>query len=214
MARGRFITLEGGEGAGKSTQIRRLAARLQASGIKVLLTREPGGSEGAEEIRGLLVTGEPGRWTAMTEALLVTAARADHVARTVLPALERGEWVISDRFYDSTIAYQGYAHGLGAQKMEDLQRLALGDMAPDLTLILDLPVEMGLARAGHREGQVQGGEDRFERMPKSFHEALADGFRQIAVTHKDRCTLIDATGDADAVEAAIWAAAQARLGLN
>ncbi|WCL52871.1 dTMP kinase [Gimibacter soli] len=214
MTRGRFITLEGGEGAGKSTQIRRLAARLQASGLKVLLTREPGGSPGAEEIRSLLVTGEPGRWTPMTEALLVTAARADHVARTVIPALERGDWVISDRFYDSTIAYQGYAHGLGAEKMEDLQRLALGDLAPDLTLILDLPVDVGLARAGYREGQVKGGEDRFERMPKSFHEALADGFRQIAETHKDRCALIDAAGDADAVEAAIWAVAQARLGLG
>ncbi len=147
MAGAKFITFEGGEGAGKSTQIELLAAALARAGISVRTTREPGGSPGAEEIRRLLVTGPPNRWDAMTEALLHFAARRDHLRGVVLPDLEAGHWVLSDRFADSTMAYQGYGHGLGRGAIEALHALVVGDFAPDLTLILDLPVDLGLERA-------------------------------------------------------------------
>jgi dTMP kinase len=192
---GRFITLEGGEGAGKSTQIRRLAAWLQESRHPdVVVTREPGGSPGAEAIRELLVTGETDRWDAQTEALLHFAARRDHVERTIGPALDRGAWVVCDRFADSTRAYQGIVQGAGLDLIESLYRLAIGDLKPDLTLILDLPVEIGLARAAER-----GGSDRYERMGKGFHEALRDAFLEIAEQDKARCRVIDATGDEETV---------------
>ncbi|NYZ12070.1 dTMP kinase [Azospirillum sp. RWY-5-1] len=199
MTRGRFVTLEGGEGAGKSTQLRRLAETLEARGIDPVTTREPGGSPGAEEIRRLLVDGEPGRWGAMTEALLHTAARRDHLERTVWPALDAGQWVLCDRFYDSTMAYQGYGLGLGRETIGSLQRLALGDFAPDLTVILDLPVEEGLARAASRPGA----EDRYERMDRAFHERLRAGFLDIAAREPGRCVVVDARGTEDAVQAAV-----------
>ena len=210
MTRGRFITLEGGEGAGKSTQIRLLADALTACGKNVVVTREPGGSKGAEEIRALLVSGETGRWGPVTEALLHTAARRDHLERTVWPALDAGSWVICDRFFDSTMAYQGYGLGLGRDLIGALQITALGDFRPDLTLILDLPVEAGLARANAR----RGGEDRYERMDLDFHRRLRDGFLDIARREPDRCAVIDAAHPVEAVQAAILDAVTRRLGVT
>ncbi|MEE8445281.1 MAG: dTMP kinase [Alphaproteobacteria bacterium] len=204
---GRFITLEGGEGGGKSTQARLLADFLGAHVGEVVATREPGGSPGAEQIRTLLVDGDPRRWDAMTEALLHVAARRDHLVNTILPALARGAWVISDRFADSTMAYQGYGHGLDRRAIAELYRLCAGTLAPDLTLILDLPVETGLARAAGR----QGGEDRYERMDRDFHRRLRDGFLEIASREPERCVVIDASGDVDSVHAAIADAVRQRL---
>lgn len=213
-ARGRFITLEGGEGAGKSTQARRLAAALAALGVDVVLTREPGGSAGAEEIRALLVNGEPGRWSPTAEALLMTAARRDHLERTVWPALAAGRWVVCDRFADSTMVYQGYGPALrdlngGLAALAGLTRFALGDFAPDLTLVFDLPVETGLARAQSRGT----GEDRFERMGLDFHRRLRDGFLAIAAAEPERCAVIDAAQETEAVTAAVLAVLRARLPL-
>lgn len=208
MARGRFITFEGGEGSGKSTQIRLLAEALTARGLAIATTREPGGSPGAEEIRALLVQGEPGRWGAVTEALLHTAARRDHLERMVWPALEAGTWVLCDRFFDSTMAYQGYGYGLGRPFVEALQRNALGEFQPDLTLILDLPVKMGLARAGARHGN----EDRYERMDIGFHERLRLGFQDIALREPHRCALIDADRPIESVLGSVIDTVLARLG--
>lgn len=209
MSRGRFITLEGGEGAGKSTQIRLLAEALRACGLEVVVTREPGGSKGAEEIRALLVSGETGRWGPVTEVLLHTAARRDHLERTVWPALEAGTWVICDRFFDSTVAYQGYGLGLGAEYVAQVQRVALGDFRPDLTLILDIPPEAGLRRAAVRHG----GEDRYERMDVAFHHRLRDGFRAIADAEPGRCAVIDAAATIETVQARILDAVTRRLDL-
>ncbi|MFN4355493.1 dTMP kinase [Parvibaculum sp.] len=208
MARGRFITLEGGEGAGKSTQIKRLAAKLEAQGIAVVVTREPGGAPGAEAIRELLVQGEPGRWTPRTEALLHFAAREEHLARTIRPVLGRGDWVISDRFVDSTMAYQGVAQGLGAEFIGKLQALVVGKDMPVLTLVLDIAPEAGLARAS---GRATPGEDRYERMNLEFHQTLRQAFLNIAKKDPKRCSVIDASQDEDTVAAAIWAIVQARL---
>jgi len=211
--RGRFITLEGGEGAGKSTQQRRLAAWLRGHGRDVVETREPGGSPGAEDIRRLLVTGAAGRWDAMTEALLHFAARRDHLRQTIEPALARGSWVVCDRFADSTMAYQGYGHGLGRAPVEALYALAVGALKPDLTLVLDLPVDEGLARAGRRNGSAGQGEDRYERMDLAFHQRLRDGFHDIVAREPGRCVLIDAHGDEETVAARIAAAVGGRLGV-
>ena len=208
-APGRFITLEGGEGTGKSTQARRLGQRLRDKGIKVVLTREPGGSPGAEQIRKLVVEGEGGRWTPITETLLVYAARADHVARTIGPALARGEWVISDRFNDSSFAYQGAGRGVPRETIRRIDAVVLDDFRPDLTLILDLPVVIGLARAGSRGGA----ETRFESLGPDFHDRMRAAFLDIARKQPDRCRLIDAAADEDAVAAAIWDAVQGRFAL-
>jgi dTMP kinase len=196
----RFITLEGGEGTGKSTQARRLSAALQARGIASIVTREPGGSPGAEEIRKLLVEGEPGRWEVLTETLLVFAARTDHIARTIKPALAAGQWVICDRFMDSTYAYQGVARGLDRETIRRLESASVGDFRPNLTLVLDLPVALGLERAGARSGA----ETRFEKFDATFHEKLRTAFRDTANRHAERCVLIDATGSEDEVAASIW----------
>jgi dTMP kinase len=209
-ARGRFITFEGGEGGGKSTQAGLLAEALGRTGIGVLRTREPGGSPGAEEIRGLLVGGAPGRWDALTEALLVNAARRDHLVKTVWPALDAGRWVISDRFADSTLAYQGYAGGVDKRRLGQLHRLIAGDFAPDLTLILDLPSEIGLARAKRRGA---AGEDRFERMGAAFHAKLRAGFLAIARRDPQRCIVIDATQEVEAVQRAVRQAVSERLAI-
>jgi len=210
MARGRFITFEGGEGGGKSTQAQRLAQALTEAGIAVALTREPGGAPGAEEIRKLVVEGAPERWDALTEALLLTAARREHVVRTIEPALAAGRWVISDRFADSTLAYQGYGRGIDRGALEALRRLAIGRLAPDLTLILDLPVELGLARAHQRHGH----ELRFEAMDRDFHARLRQGFLAIAAAEPARCVVIDATAPVEAVTRAVIAAAAARLAVT
>ncbi len=203
-----FITFEGGEGAGKSTQLRRLADALIASGVDVVMTREPGGSPGAEEIRKLLVTGEPGRWDAETEALLHFAARRDHLIRTVWPALKRGAWVLSDRFADSTMAYQGYAQGFGRERVADLYRLVVGDFAPDLTLILDVPSDQGLKQAGGRGHD----ETRYERMGDAFHMRLREAFLDIARREPQRCVVIDSTGPVDSVADAIRHVVREKLG--
>ena len=207
MPRGRFITVEGGEGAGKSTQVALLVAALERAGIAALATREPGGSPGAEAIRRLLLEGEGARWDAQSETLLLTAARRDHVTRVIEPALARGMWVVSDRFADSTLAYQGYGRGLAAAEIAALRRFALGDFAPDLTLILDLPAATGLARAVARSPTA----DRFERLGPSFHDRLREGFREIAAAEPGRCVLIDASGEQEAVRRAVLAAVAQRL---
>lgn len=206
-----FITLEGGEGAGKSTQARRLAARFRTLGRHVETTREPGGSPGAEVIRSLLVSGDPERWTPQSEAFLLAAARHDHVSRTIMPALDQGAIVICDRFTDSTMAYQGFGHGLDRARVAQINAMATSGLVPNLTLILDVPVNLGLERAESRRsvGQVVNG-DRFERMDPAFHDRLREGFLTIAREEPGRCVVIDASSDEDLVEAAIWAAIRER----
>ncbi|WP_421998702.1 dTMP kinase [Reyranella sp.] len=207
-APGRFITLEGGEGAGKSTQIQRLRRWLGERGREVVATREPGGAPGAEMVRKLLVEGPAERWDGTTEALLHFAARRDHLRATVWPALARGAWVVCDRFADSTTAYQGYGHGIDRHLLQQLYDLAVGDFRPDLTLVLDLPVEVGLARAAARHGS----ENRYEGLQRDFHERVRGGFLDIAAREPGRCVVIDATGDVDSIAAAIGAAVTQRLG--
>ncbi|MDO9500193.1 dTMP kinase [Falsiroseomonas sp.] len=202
---GRFITLEGGEGAGKSTQALRLATHLAQRGLPVLLTREPGGAPGAEAMRRLLLGGaglDP-----LAEALLVFAARRDHLVSTIRPALAAGIWVISDRFADSTRAYQGHGQGVPAAAIEALAGIALEGQAPALTLVLDLPVEIGMARA-RRRGVAA---DRFEKLDAAFHQRIRDGFRAIAAAEPGRCAVVDATPDADAVASRISAIVDERL---
>ena len=203
-----MITVEGGEGAGKSTQVALLVAALGRAGIAAQATREPGGSAGAEAIRQLLLQGETERWDAVAEALLLFAARRDHVVRLIRPALEAGRWVICDRFTDSTIAYQGYGRGLPLAELAALQRFVIGDFVPDLTLILDLPAAVGLARAA---GRVSAAADRFERLDREFHRRLRDGFLSIAQAEPKRCAVIDASGEVADVHRAIVAAVAARL---
>jgi dTMP kinase len=207
-ASGRFITLEGGEGAGKSTQIARLADWLKARGREVVATREPGGSPGAEMIRKLLVEGPAERWDGATEALLHYAARRDHLRSTIWPALKRGAWVISDRFADSTRAYQGYGHELDLTMLDRLHDVAIGSFQPDLTLILDLPIATGLARAAARRGT----ETRYESLPRDFHERVHDGFLEIAKSEPGRCAVIDASRDIDTIAIAIARVVAERLG--
>jgi dTMP kinase len=209
-APGRFITFEGGEGGGKSTQVARLVDSLSLAGISVLRTREPGGAPGAEEIRNLLVGGDTARWDAIGEALLVSAARRDHLVTTILPALAAGTWVVCDRFADSTMAYQGYAGGVDRVVLAALYRMVAGDFVPDLTLILDLPVATGLARARAR---ATAGEDRFERMGNDFHERLRAGFLEIARNEPQRCVVIDATASVDEVHDVVLATVRQRFGL-
>jgi dTMP kinase len=205
---GRFITLEGGEGAGKSTQIARLKSWLEGRGRTVVATREPGGSPGAEMIRKLLVEGPVERWDGTTEALLHFAARREHLRSTVWPALARGDWVLSDRFADSTLAYQGYGHGVDRRIFDALYKVAVGNFRPDLTLILDLPIETGLLRAATRRGI----ETRYESLPRDFHARVRSGFLEIAAQDPKRCMVIDATGSIDSIAAAIAGAASERLG--
>jgi dTMP kinase len=205
MARGYFITLEGGEGAGKSTQARRLAASLAAAGLPVLRTREPGGAPGAERIRELLLS--PGSWDSLTEAMLHFAARREHVVRSIRPMLEAGAWVICDRFADSTLAYQGAGQGLAYETWARLCDLTLDGLQPDLTLILDLPVEAGLARAAGRSAA-----DRYEKLGTDFHARIRAGFRDIARREPSRCIVLDAARDAESVYAAIIETLRQRLG--
>jgi dTMP kinase len=195
---GRFITLEGGEGSGKSTQARLLADHLRKCGHDVVLTREPGGTPGAEAIRSLLVTGDAARWTAWSEALLVMAARADHVARLIRPALARGATVVCDRFIDSTRAYQGAGHGLDDAVLLALHNQAVG-LWPDITLVLALPPGDGLARAAARAG----GEARFEAMGSDFHARVGQFFAGLAARDPARCRAIDARGTVADVAARI-----------
>jgi dTMP kinase len=191
----RFVTFEGGEGAGKSTQIRLLADSLRQAGHPVEVTREPGGTKGAEEIRNLLVEGGAGRWQAESEALLHFAARAEHLAHVIRPALSAGKWVLCDRFADSTLAYQGYGQGLDLDWLKALRGHIVGKTEPGLTIMLDLPVERGLARAET--------EQRYERMGIDFHRRLAEGFRQLAAADPERCRVVDAARDRATIAAEI-----------
>jgi dTMP kinase len=200
--RGKFITLEGGEGAGKSTQARLLADWLGQKGISVALTREPGGTPGSEDIRKLLVTGAVGRWDGLTETLLHYAARREHMARLILPALEAGQWIICDRFIDSTTAYQGYGQGIDLGIIAKLRETVLGTFMPDLTLILDVAPETRRARTAARPGN----EDRYERMNEAFHDRVRAGFHAIAAAEPDRCVVIAADQGIETVSAAIRAA--------
>jgi dTMP kinase len=206
-SRGRFITLEGGEGAGKSTQVARLAAALRGDGRQVVTTREPGGEPGAEAIRELLLARRDDPWDPMTEALLHFAARREHLIRVILPAIENGDWVISDRFADSTMAYQSHGLGVAQSTIDALYRETLGEFRPDLTFILDLPVEQGLARAAGR-GQAA---DRYESMGLDFHRRLRDGFLEIARNDPDRCVVLDASRPVDEISEQLTATVRDRL---
>lgn len=198
MSRGRFISLEGGEGVGKSTQLAALAAALEGRGLKVLVTREPGGSPGAEAIRKLLLEGDEQRWNPRAEALLFAAARADHIEKTIKPALDRGEWVLSDRFLDSSLAYQGEAGGLGIEAVRDLHRFGSLDYLPDRTLVLILDDSEGAARARVRDGNAG---DRIGSRPPSYHAAVEAGFRMMAEREPGRVRLVDAEGSEATVTA-------------
>ena len=208
--KGRFITLEGGEGVGKSTQARLLAERLEPMGIAVVVTREPGGSPGAEALREIILSGKAAPFGPAGEAILFSAARIDHIDNTIAPALKRGAWVISDRFADSTRAYQGAAGKLDPALIASLERVAVGDARPDLTLVLDLPAEKGLARAAARRGG-KAAADRFEREGVAFHETLRQAFLDIARAEPARCAIIDADRPVEEVAQAIWACARERL---
>ena len=207
MARGLFISFEGGEGTGKSTQVAHLAAELRTRGHDVLATREPGGTPGSEAIRTLLVSGEIDRWSALTEALLMNAARREHIERVIAPALTAGTIVLCDRFADSTRVYQGAAGGVSADLIATLETAVVGAVRPDLTFILDLPIEVGLARAGARGL----GESRFETKGEAYHGRLREAFLDIARDDPDRCVVIDAQGDPAAVAARIWDRVRPRL---
>ena len=196
--RGRFISLEGGEGVGKSTQLEALRAALQGRGLQVITTREPGGSPGAEAIRKLLLEGDETRWTPRAEALLFAAARADHIEKTIKPAMQRGEWVLSDRFLDSSLAYQGEAGGLGIEAVRDLHRFGSLDFLPDRTLVLMLEGNDGAVRARTRDGSAG---DRIGSRPPSYHAAVEAGFRDMARREPGRVKLIEADGSPPTVTA-------------
>ena len=207
--RGRFITFEGGEGAGKSTQIKRLAERLNATRLRTLVTREPGGSPGAEIIRHLVLSGMGKLLGPDAETLLFAAARDDHVRSVILPALSRGTWVLCDRFSDSTRVYQGNLGHVAPEVLNAMERVTIGDLKPDLTIILDVPVEIGMQRAVARRGT--DAPDRFEAEDAKFHQQLREAYRQIAASEPERCVLIDAAADATRVAENIWVAVRDRL---
>lgn len=206
MRAGRFITFEGGEGSGKSTQARMLVAALEGRGIGAIATREPGGTPAGERIREIILGRDHPTLDPTTEALLHFAARREHLVGRIWPALDRGDWVVCDRFADSTLAYQGHGLGLGEEVVRDLYRLTVGDFQPDCTFVLDLPVACGLARVRGREGPG----DRYEDRDAAFHEQLRAAFLAIARAEPTRCAVIDARAGADEVHAAVMAALRAR----
>ncbi len=205
---GRFITFEGGEGAGKSTQIRLLAERLKSAGTTCVLTREPGGTEKAEAIRRLLLSGLAEQLGVEGEAVLFAAARADHVEHVIRPALEAGQWVLSDRFYDSTHVYQAAAD---PSFLDALDRVAVGSTRPDLTVILDLPADVGMARAADRMAATGATPDRFERDAIALHERRRQAFLKIAAEAPERCFVVNAARPEAEVAEAIWQAVAERL---
>jgi dTMP kinase len=207
--RGRFITFEGGEGTGKSTQIKKLADRLKAAKLRIRVTREPGGSPGAEIMRHLVLSGMGRLLGPEAETLLFAAARDDHVRTVILPALSQGTWVLCDRFADSTRAYQGSLGQVPEGLINAMQRVTIGDLKPDLTIILDLPVEIGLQRAAARRGSATP--DRFEGEKLGFHQGLREAYRKIAADDPARCVLIDANSDPDTVAGRVWAVLRDRL---
>jgi len=207
--RGHFITFEGGEGTGKSTQAKLLVARLKSLGIDALLTREPGGSPGAEALRHVLLSGAAKPLGPYAEAILFAAARDDHVRCTIKPALEQGTWIISDRFADSTRVYQGALNNIDPKLIQRLERITTGDTQPELTFILDLPAEIGLARAAKRRGS--GGYDRFEAEGLAFHKRLRQAYLELAEREPNRCAVIDASAEMTKIANVIWASVNARL---
>jgi dTMP kinase len=207
--RGKFITFEGGEGSGKSTQAQRLARKLQAMGIGVVVSREPGGSAGAEAIRHVLLSGAAQPLGPHAEAILFAAARADHLRQTIRPALERGQWVISDRFADSTRIYQGVLGNVDPRLISRLEKITVGELWPDLTIILDVPPETGLARAAARRGDAAV--DRFEGEAFDFHKKLREAYIELAEREPGRCVVINAGADAATVAEFVWAAVNTRL---
>lgn len=206
-----FISFEGGEGTGKTTQIKNLAAELERKGRTVATTREPGGTEEAEKIRALLVQTDGGDWTPMAECLLLFAARQMHIETLIKPKLKQGHIVITDRFTDSTRAYQSYGHKMPIEIVERLNRLTIDNFKPDLTFILDMPVEVGVSRSNLRLEEVGSNEDRFENLDISFHERLRQGFLDIAKSNKDRCYVIDAAASIEQVEADILDIVERRI---
>jgi dTMP kinase len=208
---GAFITFEGGEGAGKTTQIRLLREALEAQGREVVVTREPGGTKEAEKIRTLIVDRDGGAWTPMAECLLLFAGRLMHVETLIKPALAEGKIVLCDRFADSTLAYQSYGHGVPREDVAALYKLSLGDFRPDLTFIFDIAPAQGLTRAGKRLAGEGSSEDRFERLGADFHERLRAGYREIAAREPQRCRLIDAGRGVDEIAAELAAATSAFL---
>lgn len=213
MTLGKFITLEGGEGTGKSTQTRILAEKLRKTGLTVVATREPGGTDAGEAIRNLLLNDALGDITPLTEALLFSAARSEHIAKKIAPNLLKGHWVISDRFMDSTRAYQGTQGGLQSETIDTLQQIVVAEHIPDLTILLDLPAEEGLARAQsrHNQSDTANGRDRFEARDLEFHEALRHRFIAIAEEGNRRMEVIDASKGERAVANAVWRAVKRRL---
>src|ERR1700712_4313986 len=209
IVRGRFISFEGGEGSGKSTQIRTLADRLDAAKLRAIVTREPGGSPGAEIIRHVVLSGMGKLLGAEAETLLFAAARDDHVHAVIEPALEQGIWVLCDRFSDSTRAYQGRLGKVDPGVLNAMQRVTIGDLRPDLTIILDVPVDVGMQRAAARRGT--GAPDRFEAEGVKFHEGLRDAYRQIAAAEPQRCVLIDANAAPGVVAARVWTSVRDRF---
>jgi dTMP kinase len=207
--RGRFVSFEGGEGSGKSTQIKRLAERLNAAKLRNVVTREPGGSVGAEIMRHLVLSGMGKLLGPDAETLLFAAARDDHVKTVIEPALAQGTWVLCDRFSDSTRAYQGKLGNVSPTVLNAMQRVTIGDLKPDLTFILDVPAEVGLKRAAHRRGA--GAPDRFESEDVRYHELLREAYRQIAAEDPRRCVVIDTTADPDVVAARIWTELRSHL---
>lgn len=205
---GRLITLEGGEGVGKSTQSRLLAEWLNTKGIDTVVTREPGGTPGAEAIRALLLQGSEDRWTVRTEALLIAAARSDHVSRLIRPALDAGKWVVCDRFLDSTLAYQGGDDGLDEATLIALHDIASEGLHPDLTLVLSLPTAEAAARADARD---EGRPDRFGAREKAFHQRIEAAFQRRVMAEPERCKAVDASGTAEDVAARISALVSALL---
>ena len=207
--RGRFISFEGGEGSGKSTQIKILADRLAGAKLHTIVTREPGGSPGAEIIRHLVLSGMGKLLGPDAETLLFAAARDDHTRTVIEPALKQGTWVLSDRFSDSTRVYQGALGNVAPEVLNAMQRVTIGDLKPDLTVILDVPVEVGLKRAAARRGAAAA--DRFESEDVKFHQQLREAYRQIAASEPERCVLIDATEEPAKVAANIWSALRDRF---
>jgi dTMP kinase len=207
--RGRFITFEGGEGSGKSTHIKILAQRLNAAKLRAIVTREPGGSPGAEIIRHVVLSGMGKLLGPDAETLLFAAARDDHVRTVIKPALNQGTWVLCDRFSDSTRAYQGSLGKVAPAVLNAMERVTIGDLKPDVTIILDIPVEVSMQRTAKRRGA--GAPDRFEAEDLKFHQDLRDAYRQIAATEPQRCVLIDANADANTVAANVWAALRDRF---
>jgi len=208
--KGYFITFEGGEGSGKSTQLKLLSTYFEKSGLPFIATREPGGSENAEKIRSLLVSGAVDSWNPVTETLLFTAARSDHLNRIVKPAITEGKIVICDRFFDSTLVYQGIGKGIGEIYIKSLHNMVFGNFMPDLTVILDIAPEIGLKRADARRGN----ENRFEQLDIKFHQNIREGFLQIAQNEMERCVVLDATKDTETLHKQIVGIIKEKCGVS